>query len=74
MAATFELPGWTSEGVAIVVHWNRLMVTGESAVLDSFEDERSYVIRERRSETEVGSWSLSSLDIAMLMQRVRVKI
>lgn len=50
------------------------MVTGESAVLDSFEDERSYVIRERRSETEVGSWSLSSLDIAMLMQRVRVKI
>jgi HSP20 family protein len=48
VTATFELPGLTSEGVAIDVHQNRLTVSGESAVLDS-EEERNYVVRERRS-------------------------
>ena len=48
MTASFELPGLTSEGVAIDVHQNRLTVSGESIALDS-EEERDYVVRERRS-------------------------
>ena len=48
VTATFELPGFTSEGVAIDVHQNRLTVSGESAASDS-EEERNYIIRERRS-------------------------
>lgn len=48
MTATFELPGLTSEGVAIDIHQNRLTVSGESISSDS-KQERSYVVRERRS-------------------------
>ncbi|KAH0828176.1 small heat shock protein [Lanmaoa asiatica] len=46
--ATFELPGLTSEGVAIDVHQNRLTVSGESASSDS-QEEGNYIVRERRS-------------------------
>ena len=48
MTATFELPGLTSEDVAIDVHQNRLTVSGESTVSES-EEGRDYVVRERRS-------------------------
>ena len=48
VTATFELPGFTSEGVSIDVHQNRLTVSGESVASDS-EGERNYVVRERRS-------------------------
>ena len=48
MTATFELPGLTSDGVAIDVHQNRLTVSGQSVASDS-EEEKSYVVRERRS-------------------------
>ncbi|KAF8554245.1 HSP20-like chaperone [Imleria badia] len=44
-----ELPGLTSEGVAIDVQQNRLTVSGESAAPDSSEEKRNYVVRERRS-------------------------
>ncbi|KAF8554243.1 small heat shock protein [Imleria badia] len=49
VTATFELPGLTSEGVSIDVQQNRLTVSGESAAPDSSEEERNYVVRERRS-------------------------
>ena len=66
VTAMFELPGLTSEGVAIDVHQNRLTVSGESTTSDS-EEGRDYVVRERRSGkfsrtlqlpigTKVGSW------------------
>lgn len=48
VTATFELPGLTSDGVAIDVHQNRLTVSGESPAPDS-EEEKSYVIHEHRS-------------------------
>ena len=48
VTATFELPGLTSERVAIDVHQNRLTVSGESARSDS-QEERKYVVHERRS-------------------------
>ena len=48
MTATFELPGWTSESVAIDVHQNLLTVSGESASVDA-QEERSYAVREHRS-------------------------
>ncbi|KAI9571799.1 small heat shock protein [Boletus coccyginus] len=47
VTATFELPGLTSDGVAIDVHQNRLTVTGNSAASES-EEERNYIVRERR--------------------------
>ncbi|KAI9571732.1 HSP20-like chaperone [Boletus coccyginus] len=46
--ATFELPGLTSDCVAIDVHQNRLTVSGQSVASDS-EEGKSYVVRERRS-------------------------
>jgi len=66
VTATFELPGLTSDGVAIDVHQNRLTVTGDSAASES-EEEKNYIVRERRSGkfsrtlqlpfgTKVGSW------------------
>ena len=74
VTAAFELPGLTSEGVAIDVHQNRLTVSGELASSDS-QEERSYVVRERRSGkfsrtlqlpfgTKVSLWSgfFSTLD------------
>ena len=72
MTATFELPGLTSDGVAIDIHQNRLTVSGESVVLDS-EEGRNYVIHERRSGkfsqtlqlpfgTKVSSWFGLSFD------------
>ena len=48
VTATFELPGLTSERVAIDVHQNCLTVSGESACSDS-QEEGNYVVRERRS-------------------------
>ncbi|KAG8214260.1 small heat shock protein [Butyriboletus roseoflavus] len=48
VTATFELPGLTSEGVVIDVHQTHLTVSGESAGSNS-QEERSYVVRERRS-------------------------
>ncbi|KAH0828168.1 small heat shock protein [Lanmaoa asiatica] len=48
VVATFELPGLTSEGVAIDVHQNCLTVSGESASSDS-QEEGNYIVRERRS-------------------------
>jgi len=47
VTATFELPGLTSDGVAIDVHQNRLTVSGESAASESGE-ESNYIVRERR--------------------------
>ena len=81
MTATFELPGFTSEGVTIDVHQNRLTVSGESTTSDS-EEGRDYVVRERCSGkfsrtlqlpfgTKVSSWSSFSLDIGTLTQRVQ---
>ncbi|KAF8554235.1 small heat shock protein [Imleria badia] len=49
VTAVFELPGLTSDGVAIDVHQNRLTVSGEGAAPDSSEEEKSYVVRERRA-------------------------
>ena len=48
VTATFELPGWTSEGVIIDVHQNRLTVSGESASSD-VQEGTNFVVRERRS-------------------------
>lgn len=48
VTATLELPGWTSDGVAIDVHQNRLTVSGEAPAPDSSEEEKSYVVHERR--------------------------
>ena len=85
MTASFELPGLTSEGVAIDVHQNRLTVSGESIALDS-EEERDYVVRERRSGkfsrtlqlpfgTKVSiTWSAVSSTFGTLTQRVSRKM
>ena len=81
MTATFELPGFTSEGVAIDIHQNRLTVSGESTTSDS-EEGRDYVVRERRSGkfsrmlqlpfgTKVSLWSAFSLVVGTLTQRVQ---
>ena len=45
-----ELPEFPSENVAIDVQQNRLTISGESTTPDS-EEQRNYVVRERRSGT-----------------------
>ncbi|KAI9570613.1 small heat shock protein [Boletus coccyginus] len=47
VTATFELPGWTSDCVAIDVHQHCLTVSGESAASAESGEERDYIVRER---------------------------
>lgn len=47
VAATLELPGLTSEGVAIDVHQNRFTISGEPGSSDS-QEEWSYIVCECR--------------------------
>ena len=85
VTATIELPGLTSERVAIDVHQNCLTISGESACSDS-QEEGNYVVRERRSGkfsrtlqlpfgTKVSSWSdsFSMLDANAVCQPDDVK-
>ena len=84
VTATFELPGLTSEGVAIDVHQNRLTVSGESTASES-EEHRDYVVRECRSGkfsrtlqipfgTKVSRWSVFPSTFGTLTQRVSPKM